>query len=40
MPYGRRLAEIENSKWPPGGFFQHIFITIMKELGTQDSFEI
>jgi hypothetical protein len=25
MPYGRRLAEIRNSKWPTRGFFQLIF---------------
>jgi hypothetical protein len=25
MPYGRRLAEIGNSKWPPRGFFSAHF---------------
>jgi hypothetical protein len=25
MPYGRRVAEIGNSKWPPRGFFRRIF---------------
>jgi hypothetical protein len=27
MPYERRLAEIGNSKWPPGGSFSLIYDT-------------